>query len=150
VCQPADLRRLEPGQCRVASDLQQPLRPDALGDLVALGRRALVVPEQRRADHLAARVEEHRAVHLAGEPEAGDVVHLCGDLRQHRLGRPPPLRGILFGPARLRGEQVVRPVGLGDQLTLGGHGKRARAAGPDVDADQGRHDGGRLRHGVSD
>ena len=71
--QPQDLRRLKPGERGVAGELEQPLRTDALGDLVALGRRPLVVPQQRRPDHRAGRIEEDGAVHLAGDAEPGDL-----------------------------------------------------------------------------
>ena len=109
VAQPQDLRRLEAGERGIAGQLEQPLRADALGDLVALGRGALVVPQQRRADHRAARVEEHGPVHLAGEAEPDDLVGAGrGDLRQHRLRRLPPVGRLLLGPPRPRGQQLVR------------------------------------------
>ena len=47
--QPQQLGRGEPGQGAVAGQRDQALEPDAPLDLGALGRRALVVPEDRRA-----------------------------------------------------------------------------------------------------
>ena len=44
-------------------------RPIALLDLGALGGRALVVPEDRRPQHLSVRVEQDEPVHLPGEPD---------------------------------------------------------------------------------
>ena len=48
------------------------------------------------------------------------------DLREDRLRRLPPLRGILLGPARPRRQQLVRPRRLGDQLAVRGDRQRAR------------------------
>ena len=48
--QPEQLRRGEAGERAVAGQLDQPLEPDPLLDLGALGGGALVVPEDRRAD----------------------------------------------------------------------------------------------------
>ncbi len=51
----------------------------AVLDFVALGRGALVVPQQRPADHAVLLVEKHRAVHLAREADRLDVgrLQLC-------------------------------------------------------------------------
>ena len=47
---PDELRRGEPGECVVAGDRDEPLRPDRRTDRIALGRGALVVPQDRRAE----------------------------------------------------------------------------------------------------
>ena len=67
--------RREAGQRSVAGQLDQAREPDALLDLGALGRRPLVVPEDRRPQHPLVRVEGDEAVHLAGEADAGDLGH---------------------------------------------------------------------------
>ena len=71
--QPEELRRREPRQRPVAGQRDQPLEPDALLDLGALGPGALVVPEDRRPHDAAGRVERDEAVHLAGEPDPRDL-----------------------------------------------------------------------------
>ena len=76
-----------------------------LFDLGALGRRALIVPENRPADHPVALVEEHRAMHLPREADRADVGRLelgpghDGPHRGHR--GPPPIVGVLLAPEGL-------------------------------------------------
>ncbi len=79
---PGELRRREPGQRVVAGDRDEPRLADRLADLVALGGRALVVPQDRRAQDLAGGVEQDEAVHLAREAHALDV-------GRDRRPRPP-------------------------------------------------------------
>ena len=81
---PGQLGRREPGQRVVAGDLDEALRADGRADRVALGGRALVVPQDRRPQDLARGVEQHEPVHLPGEPDALDVVG--------RDARRPPAR----------------------------------------------------------
>ncbi len=69
--QPQQLRCGEPGQRAVAGQRDQPLEPDRALDLGALGGRALVVPEDRRAQHGAGGVERDEPVHLTRQPDAG-------------------------------------------------------------------------------
>ena len=95
LAQPQQLRRREAGQRAVAGQLDEPLEADALLDLAALRRRALVVPEDRRADHLAGRVERDEAVHLAAQPDPGDVAHA-----ERRRAPPPSPATSPPGPAR--------------------------------------------------
>ena len=75
---PYQLGRGEPSKGVVAGDGDQTLPTDDLTDQVALGRGALIVPEDRWAKDLISSVEKHRAVHLAGQPN-----------RDHRIGRHP-------------------------------------------------------------
>ena len=51
-------RRVDVGRGVVAGDRDEPLPPDGRSDQVALRGTALVVPEDRRPDHLARGVEE--------------------------------------------------------------------------------------------
>ena len=62
---------MKPVRAGLATSRIKASRPPALClDFVAFGRRALIVPEQGRADHLAGCIEEHRAVHLAAQADA--------------------------------------------------------------------------------
>ncbi len=67
--QPQELRRREAGQGAVAGERDEALEPDALLDLGALGRGALVVPEDRRTQDLASLVEADETVHLARQAD---------------------------------------------------------------------------------
>ena len=115
--QPQELRRGEAGERAVAGERDQALEPDALLDLGALGRRALVVPEDRRTEDLASLVEADEPVHLAREADAA----LRGaEPRERGLARAPPVLGILLRPAGLRRRQAV--------VLLGGRDDRLRRA----------------------
>ena len=61
---------MKPGERPVAGERDQPLEADALLDLGALGPGALVVPEDRGAEHAVALVEADEPVHLAREADA--------------------------------------------------------------------------------
>ena len=103
--EPEDLRRGEARERAIARERDQAFEPDPLLDLLTLGGRALVVPEDRRTKHVAALVEADEAVHLSREADRRRL-HVesfeCGG------ARAPPVLGILLGPARLRrGEAVV-------------------------------------------
>ncbi len=80
--EPEELRRGEPRERPVAGQGDQPLEPDALLDLGALGGRALVVPEDRGADHLARRRRGTRARASARRARS-----------RRRRGLPRPPRG---------------------------------------------------------
>ena len=66
VAQPQQLGRREAGEGAVSGQRDQPLDAQALLDLFALGRRALVVPEDRGPQHAALLVLHDEPVHLAG------------------------------------------------------------------------------------
>ena len=106
-------------------------------DLGALGRRPLVVPEDRGADHTVAAVERDQAVHLPREPDARDLAAL-GDLAERRLCRIPPVLGVLLRPPRLRRRERVAVRRGGEHLALRRERDRLDARRPDVEA----HDGG--------
>ena len=66
----------------------------------------------------SAAVEQHEAVHLAGQPDRP----VAPDGVERRLGRAPPVLGILLGPARLRDRERV--LLLGPREHLAGLGDR--------------------------
>ena len=115
VPQPEELRRREAGQRAVPGQLDQPLEADALLDLGALGRGALVVPEDRRAQHLLVLVERDEAVHLAGE---ADRRGLDVEVGERGLGRAPPVLRILLGPAGPGDRERVLALCATDDLAL--------------------------------
>ena len=89
--------------------------PIALLDLCALGRRALVVPEDRRPDDVAALVEDDEPVHLAAVADRGGLdaeVGECG------VGGARPVAGILLGPARLRRRERIVALRAGEDLAV--------------------------------
>ena len=102
--QPEQLRRREAGERAVARQLDQPLEPDAPLDLGALGRRALVVPEDRRPQHAVVLVEHDEPVHLPGEPDRARPAARAS----RRCAARPPVLGILLRPARLRRRERIR------------------------------------------
>ncbi len=62
-------------------------RPDPAADLVALGRRPLVVPQDRRAQRPVAVVEQDRAVHLARQAHGANVRAADAGAGQRRANR---------------------------------------------------------------
>ena len=102
--QPEQLRRRESGQRAIAGQLDQPVEPDALLDLGALRRRALVVPEDRRPQHALRLVEARRARASARE---ADRPTRRRQLRERRLRGAPPVLRILLGPARPRRRERI-------------------------------------------
>src|SRR5690606_35343005 len=128
----------EAGEGVVAGDLYQPLLSDPAADLVTFLFGALVVPQDRRAHHLARIVEQHRAVHLAGQPDGGYLVggdtRLVESLADGPDRRVPPVSRVLLAPQR-----PGRVVGvldashsddlphLVDQQRLGGRGRHVHA-----------------------
>ena len=107
--EPQQLRRGEPGQRPVPGQLDQALEADAALDLGALGGGSLVVPEDRRPQNPVALAERDEPVHLAAE--ADRPFRQPGE---HRLRGPPPVLGILLGPAGLRGRERVALLGRRD------------------------------------
>ena len=132
--QPEQLRRGEAGERPVAREANQPLDADSPLDLLALGRGALVVPEDRGPDHPVGLVEGHEPVHLAGEADSRRVLGAhCG---QRSLARAPPVLGILLGPTgRGRGQRVL-PLRPRNNLAVRRDGDRLDAGRADVEADE--------------
>ena len=62
IANPEDLRRGEARQRRVCRDLDQALLPDAFRDFLAFAPRALVAPDDGRAEHPVMFIEHHGAV----------------------------------------------------------------------------------------
>ena len=69
---PHQLGRGQAGHGVVAGDLDEALGTDCGADEVALARSALVVPQDRRSEHLVRFVEHDQSVHLAGEPNCSN------------------------------------------------------------------------------
>ena len=105
VADPDELGRGEARQGVVAGDLDEPLRTDGRPDGVALGGRALVVPQDGRPQDGIGRVEQDEAVHLAGQPDRDDVLARRAGRGEHRPdggdGAVPPQVGRLLAPARV-------------------------------------------------
>ena len=104
----------------------------------ALG--ALIAPDDRRPQHLAALAEQHRAVHLAGQADRVDRrapgTRLTGDGPQRLLTCAPPVVRILLRPCGpRRREGIVRRGRRRRNRTVRLHNHCARAAGADVEAD---------------
>ncbi len=143
VAEPQHLGCLEPGERGVARDLDEPVGADPLGDLLALPFGALIVPEQRRTDHLARGVEEDRAVHLPREPDPDDGLPRGPTVRRHaaqHLDRGvPPCVGVLLGPTRPRRQHRVvrRPCGDDRPALVDRHSPSTGRA--DVDTDRDAH-----------
>ncbi len=115
---PAQPEELGGGEARkrtVSGQLDQTTQADALLDLGALGAGALIVPEDRRPQHRVVVAEGDEAVHLAREAER--VAVPPAELGQGRLARPPPVLGILLGPARVRGRERVLVLDAGEHFT---------------------------------
>ena len=119
---------MKPVSARLPVSSISRVEPDALLDLRALRGRALVVPEDRRAQHRTAVVLHHEAVHLPGETDGA-----VGQPLEHRLRRAPPVLGILLGPAGVGGRERVALLGDGENLAVLGDRDSLDAGGPDVE-----------------
>jgi hypothetical protein len=95
----------EAGQGAIAGQPDQPLGADGLLDLIAFVRRALIVPENGRAQDAVVAVERHETVHLAAQPDPGRLAGRVAQAREDVLGGPPPVLGVAFGPAGSRGRE---------------------------------------------
>ncbi len=132
--EPEELRGREARQRPVAGELDEPVEADLLLDLVALRARALVVPEDRRADRAILRVERDEPVHLAGEPDPGDAV---GQAFQCLLGGGPPVVGVLLGPTGLGRRERVRDLAPLEHFAVVSDGDDLDRGRTDIDADRG-------------
>jgi len=88
----------EARQARFPVSLTRRSRPPRL-ERGTLWRGALVVPEDRRTDDLAGRVETDQPMHLAGETDAEDLRHVDLQAVEHQLCcRQPLLRCCSIQP----------------------------------------------------
>jgi len=134
---PQELGRREPCERPVPGELDQPLETDGALDLLALGRRALVIPEDGGPQRLKTVVQEHEAVHLAREADPGHVRD--GQLAQRRVGRPPPQLRVLLGvPGGGCADRVLGPC-TGEDRAVRGDRDRLRRARADVEPDERAH-----------
>ena len=127
---------MKPGSARLPVREMSRSRPTRSSISGALGPGALVVPEDRRAEHAILCVEADETVHLAGEADSVDV---DAEGSERSLARLQPVVGVLLGPARLRGGERIRLLRGRDDLTLRGDRDRLDAGRPDVQADEGFH-----------
>ena len=111
--QPEQLRRREAGERAVAGQRDQPLEADPLLDLLALRRGALVVPEDRGAEHAVVLVLHDEPVHLAGEADRRGLHAELAERRPRTRATSPrdparPSRGAA-SRARSRAPRARRP-----------------------------------------
>ncbi len=104
--EPQELGRGEAGERAVAGQLDQSGETEPILDLLALGRRSLVVPENRGANDPFIGVECDEPVHLTREADAGELASRR-DLGERRLGCAPPVLRILLGPAGVRRRERI-------------------------------------------
>ena len=140
VADPEDLGGSEAGERDVAHGTNELGPADARVDLVALGPRALVVPQDRGPQHVPRGVEQDEAVHLAGEADRGHVVArrtgVGEGLADAGRGARPPLVRVLLGPERLRGLEREGRGGRGHHPALLVDQERLGARRRDVDAEE--------------
>src|SRR5690606_20327393 len=110
---------------------------------------AAVVPEDGRAEHGAAFVEEDEAVHLPRQPHGGDLGGGLGGVEARRVqhgadaahGAVPPQRGVLLAPERARRRVGVLGGGAGDDRAGGVEEERLGGGRRDVEAENVGHGG---------
>jgi hypothetical protein len=97
---PDDLRRGESGQRVVACGLNQVCEADSLADQIAFRAATLIVPENRRAQHVAFVIEQNQPVHLAGQANGGNIlttgIRFVERLANARGDGLPPIFGVLL------------------------------------------------------
>ncbi len=130
LAEPEQLGSREARQGTVAGQLDQPLEPDPRLDLRAFGRCSLVVPEDRRPQHLLVGSERDEPVHLPREADRP-----LRQARQAGLGGAPPVLGILLREARVGGGERVALVRRREDLPVRRDGDRLDPGGPDVEPD---------------
>ena len=126
---------MKPASARFPVSAIEPVEADPLLDLGALRPRAPVVPEDRGAQDVAARVEGDEAVHLAGEPDRG---RLDAQVGERRLRRAPPVLRILLRPSRSRRRERVAALGEGDDFAFARDRDGLGGGRPDVETDEDR------------
>ena len=114
--QPEQLRRREARERPIPRERDQALEADALLDLRALGRRALVVPEDRGRS-TSPRSSRHTRPCIW--PERPIVRRSHAEAGERGLARAPPVLGILLRPARLRRREAVALLRRGEHLAVG-------------------------------
>ncbi len=134
--QPEQLGRGESRKRPVAGEGDQPVEADELLDLGALGARALVVPEDGRAENAVIRVETDQTVHLSREADPGVA---GAKASQCLLARVHPVVGILLRPAGVRCHERIALLRRGHDVAVRCDGDRLHAGRADVQADENAH-----------
>src|SRR5205085_184374 len=129
--QPEQLRGGIALERTVSGQLDEAPKPDRRLDLAALGGRSPVVPQDRRADHAAVRVEADEPVHLPGEADSFRL----GELRKSLARGPHPVARILFGPAGTRRRERITALRAPDNRARLAERDRLQPARADVDAE---------------
>jgi hypothetical protein len=110
-------------------------------DEIALGRGALVVPQDRGPQHAPARVEQHQPVHLAGQADRHDVAARHARRGQRRRIADWAASTTGPGPARSTAAAASKPYSAaadaGDRAHLVDQDGLGRG-GRDVDAEDER------------
>ena len=136
---PQELGQREVRERWIRRQLQEPIAADRLVEPAAFGFGALIAPDDRGPQYGAVRIKQDGPVHLAGQADAGD--RAGGDpAGRHDRGnrlvrRPPPVVGVLLGPAGARRtKRGVVPRLRPEEHAVVAQDQRARSAGADIDA----------------
>ena len=120
LAQPQQLGCGKAGHGQVAGDLAR--GGHSLLQLGAFGRRAAVIPEDGRAQHLALRAQHHGAVHVARQAHAAHLRPGIGRLRTQprhgSFGSGQPVGRVLLAPGRLGAVLGHRRIGHGVHLLV--------------------------------
>jgi len=133
--QPKEFRQGEAGHRQDAEPFRQSgVRPVQFGGFVG---GAAVVPQHHRPQRLVVGAQNDGAMHLAGKTDGTDAGEGLPvpplQVGNRRLGRPPPILGVLFRPLRVRTCGFQRYGRLGKHLpvTIDQHG--LDGGGTDID-----------------
>jgi hypothetical protein len=137
----------EIGESRIAGELNEPLRANSFGKLLALFLGAHVAPDQRWAHYVTSTVQHHGSVHLARESNAGDLITAEPCLREGLAngdsGGSPPIFGSLLCPTNLAGSEGFVLLGCrSHNAPVGPQDKGASAASTDVNSENASFHGG--------
>ena len=134
---PENLRRGKAGKSNIGRILRQNLPSDLFIQIIRLGRRSSVIPEDRRTDHLVVLIQDYQSVHLTAER---DSCHLALILvfqklfySFHRLA--VPVFRILFRPAGMREIQGILFGHNLPDLSVSAHQKKLHRRCPKVYTD---------------
>ena len=106
IAHPQQLRQREASQRGICRNRNQLIAADNFVNLVALRRRALVAPDNRRAQDVPCFIQHDQTVHLTADAHRNDVLLIHTGLRQHAADgvhrRMIPVLRLLLRPAIVR------------------------------------------------